>query len=287
MSLKYQLKGVMMHNKDGSFETQKSRGQTLLLSAQQLKEGGYQRLERPTQLKQKHVNYLVSRWQSEGLAASTIKNRVSHLRWLAQKIEKPTIVKSNEELGIEKRVFVTQENKATQLDGREQKIADERIKDALRLQEAFGLRREEALKFKPELAARDENQVQLQASWCKGGRARTIPIRNDEQRTLLEDIRSKYPTGSLIHSHMSYIDMRNKYDNAVKAVGLGKCHGLRHAYAQERYRELTGREPSVCGGLTRREMDSHQREQDFTVRLQISEELGHGRVDVVAQYIGA
>ncbi|WP_390241131.1 phage integrase N-terminal domain-containing protein [Vibrio sp. R78045] len=115
MSLKYQLKGVMMHNKDGSFETQKSRGQTLLLSAQQLKDGGYNRLEKPQQLKQKHINYLVGRWQSEGLATSTIKNRVSHLRWLAQKIEKPTIVLTNEQLNIEKRVFVTQENKSNEI----------------------------------------------------------------------------------------------------------------------------------------------------------------------------
>lgn len=286
MSLKYQLKGVMMHNKDGSFETQKSRGQTLLLSAQQLKEGGYQRLERPAQLKQKHMNYLVSRWQAEGLATSTIKNRVAHLRWLAQKLEKPTIVRSNAELGIEKRTYVTQENKAIQLNGREQKIADERIRDALRLQEAFGLRREEALKFKPELAARDQTCVQLQASWCKGGRARTVPIRNDDQRALLAEIRDKYPTGSLIHKDMTYKEMRDKYDNATKGAGLGKCHGLRHSYAQRRYEELSGQRCSVQGGLTRGEMTPEQREKDFEIRLKISEELGHGRVDVVAQYIG-
>ncbi|WP_299144037.1 integrase domain-containing protein [uncultured Vibrio sp.] len=286
MSLKYQLKGVMMHNKDGSFETQKSRGQTLLLSAQQLKEGGYNRLEKPQQLKQKHINYLVARWQSEGLATSTIKNRISHLRWLAQKIEKPTIVLSNEQLNVEKRTYVTQENKAMKLDGREQKIADERIRDVLRLQQEFGLRREEALKFKPELAARDDKVVKLQASWCKGGRERTIPILKDSQRELLAELNAKYPTGSLIHKNVSYKKMRDKYDNAVKSVGLGKCHGLRHAYAQERYRDLTGREPSVRGGMSRNEMTSEQREQDFAIRVQISRELGHGRIDVVAQYIG-
>ncbi|WP_390241128.1 integrase domain-containing protein [Vibrio sp. R78045] len=173
------------------------------------------------------------------------------------------------------------------LDGREQNIADEHIRDALRLQEQFGLRREEALKFKPELAARDDNYVTLQSSWCKGGRERSIPILKDSQRELLAELNAKYPTGSLIHKHMSYKEMRDKYDNAVKSVGLGKCHGLRHAYAQARYEELSSRECSVKGGLTRAELTKEQREEDFVVRLKVSEELGHSRVDVVAQYIGS
>lgn len=286
MSLKYKLKGVMMHNKDGSFETQKARGQTLLLSAQQLKEGGYRRLEEPRQLKQKHMTYLVQRWQNEGLATSTIKNRLAHLRWLAQKIEKPTIVLPNEQLGVGQREYVTQKNKAVQLEGREQRIADERIRDALRLQEAFGLRREEALKFSPEIAARSGTEINLKASWCKGGRARTIPIRNDDQRALLAEIKVKYPTGSLIHKHMNYKEMRDRYDNAVQSVGLGKCHGLRHAYAQERYRELTGREPSVCGGVMRKELSGGEREIDDNARKVISNELGHDRPEITAQYVG-
>lgn len=286
MSLKYKLKGVMMHNKDGSFETQKARGQTLLLSAQQLKEGGYRRLEEPRQLKQKHMNYLVQRWQSEGLATSTIKNRLAHLRWLAQKIEKPTIVLSNEQLGIGLREYVTQKNKAVKLNGRENHIADERIRDALRLQEAFGLRREECLKFAPEIAARSDSEIKLKASWCKGGRARTVPVRTEQQRELLAELRVKYPTGSLIHRDMSYKAMRDKYDNAVASVGLGKCHGLRHAYAHERYRELTGREPSVCGGVMRKELSGDERKIDDIARKTISNELGHERPEITAQYVG-
>ncbi|WP_299142826.1 phage integrase N-terminal domain-containing protein [uncultured Vibrio sp.] len=287
MSLKYQIKGLMMHNKDGAFETQKSRGQILLLSATQLKEGGFRRLEHPRQLKQKHIQYLVSRWQGEGLSCSTIKNRVSHLRWLAQKIEKPTIVKSNEDLGIENRQYVTQKNKACLLDGRENRITDERIRDALRLQQFFGLRREESLKFMPELALKDPNCIELKPSWCKGGRGRIIPILEQAQRDFVKELQQKYPTGSLIHKHLSYKQMRDKYDNAVKAVGMGKCHGLRHAYAQNRYRMMTGHNPSVCGGLTRKDMSQSQKELDTCVRLEISNELGHGRIDVVAQYLGS
>jgi hypothetical protein len=47
---------------------------------------------------------------------------------------------------------------------------------SLRLQAAFGLRREEAVKFQPSYADRGD-RLALKASWCKGGRAREIPVR--------------------------------------------------------------------------------------------------------------
>jgi hypothetical protein len=56
---------------------------------------------------------------------------------------------------------------------------------SLRLQRAFGLRREEALKLQPRWADRGDH-LHLKASWTKGGRERTVPIRTKEQRALLE-----------------------------------------------------------------------------------------------------
>ena len=275
----------MNHNKDGSFATQRARSAILLQCAAQIRDGGY-KIERPQQLKQKHIDHLVERWRNENLSSATIKNRMSHLRWVAEKIQKPTIIRSNDDLAIEQRQFATQIDKSMQLDARLDKISSERIKDALRLQDAFGLRREEALKFKPELACKNANEIQLQSSWCKGGRARTVPVRTDEQRTLLAEISKKYPTGSLIPKEASYKEFVKKYENATAAAGIGRAHGLRHGYAQKRYLELTGNECSVRGGLQRNAMSNEQKEIDLAARLTISAELGHGRVDVVAKYIG-
>ena len=285
MSLKYHLTGLMNHNRDGSFATQRARSAILLQCAAQIREGGY-KIERPSQLKQKHINYLVERWRTEQLSAATMKNRLSHLRWVAEKIQKPTIIRSNDDLGIEKRQFATQTDKSIVLDARADRIASERIQDALRLQSAFGLRREEALKFRPELACKNATEIQLQSSWCKGGRGRTVPVRTDEQRTLLAEITIKYPTGSLIPHDTTYKCFVKKYENAVAGVGMGRAHGLRHGYAQKRYLELTGNECSVRGGLQRNAMSNEQKEIDLAARLTISAELGHGRVDVVAKYIG-
>jgi integrase len=52
---------------------------------------------------------------------------------------------------------------------------------SLELQQAFGLRREEAMNFQPSFADRGDH-IMLKASWTKGGKERIIPVRTEAQR---------------------------------------------------------------------------------------------------------
>jgi site-specific recombinase XerC len=290
MSLQYYLKGIMAHNRDGSFATQRERSSTLLLVAKQLKEAGFRQMK-PESFKTKHIDCLVNRWKEEGLSVGTIKNRMSHLRWLAEKIAKPQIVLSNAALDIPNRCHVSNTDQSTTLTEEHlSKISDPHLRDALRLQETFGLRREEALKFIPAFAMKNidlNNAITLKASWCKGGRERTIPVRNEKQIQLLWTLSERYGGDSLIHSNKKYVEMKDLYKNAIKRCGLGKGHGLRHAYAQQRYFELTGWQCSVKGGFKRCQLKGKDKLMDEVARMTISKELGHGRIDVVAQYLGS
>jgi hypothetical protein len=55
-------------------------------------------------------------------------------------------------------------------------------------------------------------------------------------------------------------------------------HGLRHAYAQNRYyEELTGWKAPAAGGSESRALTLEQRAADREARLTISRELGHER----------
>jgi hypothetical protein len=63
-------------------------------------------------------------------------------------------------------------------------------------------------------------------------------------------------------------------------------HGLRHAYAQIRYEELTDWACPAAGGPTSRELTHEQLERDREARLTISRELGHEREQVTAAYLG-
>lgn len=59
-------------------------------------------------------------------------------------------------------------------------------------------------------------------------------------------------------------------------------HELRAAFACERYQQITQHRAPVNGG----QCCAIDRRLDHEARMQISRELGHGRVDVVASYIG-
>lgn len=117
----------------------------------------------------------------------------------------------------------------------------------LKLQAAFGLRREESIKFRPSLTDRGDHIV-LQSSWTKGVRGRTAPITMPEQRAALDEAKKLAGAGSLIPADKSYIQQQRVYDGQCKRAGLSHMHGLRHRYAQTRYEALTGWVSPKAGG---------------------------------------
>jgi integrase len=284
--LNYQLKGICNRNKDGSFATQANRQRSLDLMANQLHDLGYRHLL-ASGLKPKHVVALVGLWKKEGIATATIKNRMSHLRWWAEKVGKADMMPaSNSAYNIDKRNYVTNISKAKDLpvDALE-KISDVNVKVSLQLQAAFGLRREECLKFQPSFADKG-NSVVLKSSWCKGGKQREIPITNKFQKQVLELAHKVAGRGSMIPPKLSYIQQANRYRAECDKVGLSKMHGLRHAYAQARYQELTGWKAPSVGGPVSKELTTEQKQKDKEVRLIISKELGHERESITATYLG-
>lgn len=284
--LNYQLKQLCRHNREGSFGTQVQRERELTLIANQLHELGYRCMNQYS-LKPRHVEALVERWLKEGIATGTIKNRMSAIRWWARKVNKQNVVaRSNDHYGIPNRIFVTNESKAKSvIEADLAKVRDVHVRMSLRLQQAFGLRREEAIKVMPSIADRGDH-FQLKPSWTKGGKARRVPIRTKEQRTLLNFAQKLAGKGSLIPSTRSYVQQLRVYEGHTNRAGLSKMHGLRHAYAQRRYRELTGWQSPAAGGPTAEQLTAEQHQSDREARLTISKELGHEREQVTAVYLG-
>jgi site-specific recombinase XerC len=284
--LNHQLKALCRRNRDGSFGTQDGRWHMLDLMATQLHELGYQKM-RTTSLKPKHVDALIARWREQGISLGTLKNRLSVLRWWAGKVNKSSVVaKDNSAYGIGTRVLVSNKSKAQTLDqAKLAKIEDEYVRMSVRLQAAFGLRREEAIKFSPSYAFRGD-YIALKSSWTKGGRPRTIPITNRYQQHLLRDVAELAKGGSLIPAHLNYARQQHRYDRQIRKAGMRKLHGLRHGYAQRRYWQLTGWNCPARGGLVSEDLSPEQRPIDEEARLTISHELGHSRASVTAVYIG-
>lgn len=296
-TLRHDFVMLCTRNRDGSHATQAARRAVLKQSAAQLRELGFRNL-RASGLGQRHIVALVKHWQTEGLSTGTVKNRVAHLRWAAEKVGKAGVAGiTNEQLAIDKRQYVAQQSKAISLTEIQMaKITDPHIRLSLRLQQHFGLRREESLKLIISQAWQGD-QLALQASWTKGGRPREVPIRTPEQRELLAQVRALTGRGSLIPAQRSYIQHLKIYERQLAAARISRAHGLRHAYAQTRYWELTGRLAPVA---LRAQLDSgaindscHYSQEalpgrltDAEARLQISRELGHERVQITTIYLG-
>jgi hypothetical protein len=283
--LNYALKQLCQRNRDGSYATQRDRARVLDLVANQLQELGYPHMAAAS-LKPKHVQRLVERWQAESLAIGTIKNRMAELRWWAEKIGKQNVIaRDNEPYGIGLRRYVTNVSKARELSDTElTRITDPYTAMSLRLQAAFGLRRGESIKICPEWADRGKYLV-MKDTWTKGCRSREIPIRNAQQRQVLDEAKALAGRGSLIPATNSYVEQLRRFVNQCATAGVHRVHGHRHQYAQVRYQELTGWPAPAAGGPHSKELTPEQREVDREARLTISAELGHDREQITTVYL--
>ena len=293
MTLEYQFNQMCNKHRDGSHATQANRKAMLKMFAEQLKACGYNTHRMtPNDLKGRHVNKLLELWRKDGVSTGTIKNRMVVVRWWAKKVGNSGAVQSNDTYNIEKRVYVTNRDKSVSLKDLDLSKIDENIAQSLRLQDAFGLRREESMKFQPEYALDGQwidnaKYIVLKPTWTKGKRGRTIPISNENQR---KELRKAYALaqkngGSLIPKEKSYKTHLASFERVTSALGVGQTHGLRHGYAQTRYKELMGFDCPAVGGP--RSLTADELAKDKEIRMLISEELGHGRIGVTSIYLGS
>lgn len=244
-----------------------------------------------TQLKQKHVDKLIDSWKQESLSVGTIKNRLSVLRKVTEATGREQVIKSNLDYQVGSRQYVSTISKGI-YDIDLKLIPDPYLRASLLLQKEFGLRREEAIKFKPHQADKG-NLLELQASWTKGGIPRSVPIISKSQRECLDQIKKIVKKGqSLIPEGKTYKQQKNNYNYLTHKNGLRNLHGLRHAYAQQRYESLThqltnghGWKSPIQGGPKKTELNPFEKNIDNRARLMISQEMGHSRIAIVRSYL--
>ena len=96
-----------------------------------------------------------------------------------------TPARRNDHYGINERSFVTSESKAKQVNGDAlTRVGDVHVRMSLELQQSFGLRREEAIKFQPRYADCGDH-IAIKDSWTKEGEgARDPAVHRSAARTL-------------------------------------------------------------------------------------------------------
>jgi integrase len=164
----------------------------------------------------------------------------------------------------------------------------------VQLARATGMRlREAILADLPRLSREAKSLAKINIrDGTKGGRAgasahRWITV-DDHIRGALEFAKQVSPAGSrnLIAPNESYLTILQEIvrpaRDTIHAYNLKGFHELRAAYACERYEQITQHRATINGG------ECYRLNQllDRAAQVQIGYELGHGRVDVVAAYIG-
>ena len=96
----------------------------------------------------------------------------------------------------------------------------------------------------------------------------------------------RFKEASCIPKDKTYKQQLGAYEGQCRRANLDKMHGLRHAYAQQRFLELTGCPAPAAGGPTQAQLTPEQQALDADARAIISTEMGHHREAITAVYLG-
>lgn len=289
-----------------SNRTLHAREMVMFMCMKQIREMGYD-IQSVRSLKGKHVDALVARWKEEGISGGTIQNRLSNLRALCKWIGKEGMVQRTEkyaEAGEDpkrlKREVVSREDKSWTARGvipermiQEVSLVDTRVGLQLKLIHAFGLRREEAIQFRPHVV--DEGGVLRIREGTKGGRERMVPVESDNQRAVLEEAKRYVPrwdghmgrprkTLKQNIDHFSYV--MAKMGITRKDLGV-TAHGLRHQRLNDIFEEVAGIPSPVrqAGGGQR--IVTGDPELWKQAQQKVSNVAGHARLSISSAYTGS
>jgi len=284
-----------------SAHTRYDRQLIIRMSMAQLWQLGF-RLPEPTSLAGRHIEALMVHWDEQGITVKVLHTRISYLRSFARWIGKDGLVKDVHDY-LPHRDLVRREaakvNRAWRANGvdPDQVIAmarelDERLGVMVALQEAFALRMKESCEMRPAYCLVESDQAIEIYEGTKGGRLRRIPLDTEHKRAVFEWARNVAASGRggrIRWPHLTWKQARRHYYYLLaeklgvnlKEMGVSS-HGLRHGYAQGKYQDLTGLPPPIAGVDPKRVgPDAHR-----AAGIQISRDLGHGRVQVTASYYG-
>lgn len=285
-----------LKNKQVSSATKDARKKRLIVAFRMLRSIGY-KIDNPRNLHEKHVQALMDKMVKEEYSASMIQNAISTLRVFSVWIGKPHMIKGLEEYapGV-KRTYAAEKDKSWEGNGVDVdaiinmvSAKDQYVGMQLRAAKAFGLRRREAIMLKPIKDAREEGLYVVGGT--KGGRARMIPVETNEQKALLKQLQifAAGNQGRLVAPGQRVDQAIERYNYMLKCFGLTKSflgvtgHGLRHQFAIDSLARKGFTAP-VRMGSQPRQIDPMGLEQS---RLQVSEELGHSRVNITNAYYGS
>ena len=231
-------------------------------------------LDRISGLKPHMVEAYVHNMQARGVGDGTVANHLTAVRTLAHAIGKANIVaRDNKAYGISRirmKPKLQNNEKVAEIRSVLQERAENGDRAAMMLNAAAALRDTFGLRAKESLMSSKVIDGRLVVEGAKGGRARSLEVRTEEQHQALELVQKTADavgskTGRIIPPELDLKQSLNIQRTQWERLGGTKAnnshmHAARHAYAQRRLAE----------GATKK---------------QVAEELGHGRIEIIGNYV--
>ena len=198
-------------------------------------------------------------------------------------------------------------NVRTEEKARDQKTHDELkmqvstlTSSLLTVQREIGLREKESILLNANNALKEAEKrgVITISRGTKGGKVRETPmVRSDQIKALKElaKIQTNEKINCIIPLDKNLKEIRNKVENEIK--GSGGFHAERHFYIINRYEELAKVNCPIQARIEHKDRFDYiskelkitvtdARKLDHEVRLKISKEVGHERIDITNSYLG-
>ena len=233
----------------------------------------------------KHLQAYVDYRRQTGITEKTIKNDLTAIRFFHQFTGSRNVLPDNRELGIKKtpqgvkdRAWTAEEYQ--RMMDKAGKLGRQDVVDAMKLARLEGLRIHECTRMTVGQIEDALMEGELETVG-KGGRLRCIPV-SPELRPELERILKEHggnrgskilvEPGQKTHQEIKSIqrfirDHRKEFTD--RKITL---HGLRHAFAREEFEREVG--------------DSTNKREIRAAMERVAKELGHGRPEVTAIYLG-
>ena len=296
-----------------SHKTRQERAMFLRRFFRDLKEkAGFKTLPDPRNIAHRHIQAMVEVWRREHLAPATIQTYLSFLRGLALWLGKHGFIRGPAHYGLKLEEYQRHEAalrdkswsaQAIDIEDMLTRIAayDRHVGAQLRVILAMGLRRKEAVMFKPFARAeafeatglpdaerRADRYVRIKDG-AKGGRARYLPLDTPERLAAMALAESVAATmdGHLGDRARSLKQNLRRFSYVLAKFGLtlsdrgATGHGLRHEVMHEAYEDVSGHLSPVRGG------GPVPPDLDRAARLHVAKLAGHGRAKASGAYLGS
>ncbi len=276
--LRGQVDKIIRHCNQGSFKTRHRYEEAADRFSKFLADEF--RLQKFTNVQDKHVRVYVEHMQEKGQSASTIKTDLSAIRFIYDQSGGRNKLPKNADLNLKQRQFGgvyrawknEEYEEALQLASR---MRDNRVKWALALARYMGLRIHEIIRLDRSQLVNAMKKGVLENIKGKGGKLRDVPLTREAKLVVAEIVTVTpvaqkafvYPSEK---AHVVIKHIQNWIANQRKKFTDRKVtiHGLRHRYAQEQYAEAL-----QCFGDERK------------ARAAVSKLLGHERDEVTRVYL--